>query len=112
MKPFSLRMSPKPFKTFFQPAPLLLSGGRLSRKNKDPNVKQIPKDKRIKKIPRQPTIWATRPPLSGAAMGANECNYFGELSPMIEVGCNGAGEDDTSGSSNPFKKAEKSKNPD
>lgn len=31
---------------------------------------------------------------------------------MIEVGCNGAGEDDTSGSSNPFKKAEKSKNPD
>ena len=60
MKPFSLRISPKPFKTFFQPAPLLLSGGRLSRKNKDPNVK-----------PRQPTIWATRPPLSGAAMGAN-----------------------------------------
>ena len=71
MKPFSLRISPKPFKTFFQPAPLLLSGGRLSRKNKDPNVKQIPKDKRIKKIPRQPTIWETRPPLSGAAMGAN-----------------------------------------
>lgn len=28
---------------------------------------------------------------------------------MIEVGCNGAGEDDTSGSSNPFKKAEKVK---